>query len=467
MLLRATKNPPKWLQRENFQADMKRKNGISDLPVAEQFHAMGHVKGMTATAKRQVIALYQSGKEPRDIYTQQRQRQKYRQAYPCLRDMMLPTEGGEQQIHYMSLAALTDAKIDSCGLYRKSISDCVTADNRGRLTLICYIDECTAGNVLAANASRKAFLMYVAWLRMPRLHEATQWLTLTVLKSSDLQHVVGGLARAVRALLEAIVTEFQDGVAVNLEQGARLLFIRHILMLADADGLRACTGCKGAAANVPCLRCANVRSHAAASKSVGPCIPVSEPCSAKFCALRQSTLNSFFDAFKHVTTKKALADLEKDTGWNFHAGSHSFLQSSVLKPYMDISSVYFDSMHCYWSNGIVCQEIGLWWSRLQEKSTVKIKMLSDFVETAWESVELSKRMIMRLVNEKLLKPDSDYRGSATEAMQCLSLCVQFQEEILRALLPPLKPVRFPARFVCGAAALARLQVPCWISGPSR
>ena len=72
------------------------------------------------------------------------------------------------------------------------------------------------------------------------------------------------------------------------------------------------------------------------------------------------------------------ADTEKleDIGWNHRRTRAGLVCAASLQDMISIESCHFDSMHIYFSNGLICQEIGYWWTRLQEISNVRIWSLA-------------------------------------------------------------------------------------------
>ena len=417
---------------------MKRQRDIGSLPQAEQFHALGSVQGLSNASRRKVVNLYSSQDTGRR--TQARPGQIYRKAHGALREMTLAGHPkGYVNFPYFSLAEILEAKVTACALFRASLSACCGEWNGGKVQLIVYVDECTAGNVVAPDPTRKACMVYVTILGMSLLHLESQWLTAALFRTSDMQKVQGGLAQAIQVLLESWQEEWSTGILVSLDHGPQLLFVDRIILLADADGLRAATGCKGAAGNVPCARCANVRSHSAILSAPEGCVCIAEPNVSNFQLLSQARLDAILEELSSERTKKGLQDKETQVGWNFIPLRLSCLASRSLRAVMDITSVHFDPMHIYWSNGMIPQELGLWWSSLQDNSNVKISVLQEFVNMGWIAYKESNSQVLRLVGDKMWKRGADYRGNATQSMLCLCLCVQFQEEILRERLPRLSP----------------------------
>ena len=92
-------------------------------------------------------------------------------------------------------------------------------------------------------------------------------------------------------------------------------------------------------------------------------------------------------------------------------------------------------MHIYFTNGMIGQELGYWWTAIQKQTNVTIQDVQSYVNAGWNISTarggLTLAQLRACFNEKLLKKDADYRGDADQTMAAFPLLVQFQEEILR------------------------------------
>ena len=212
-----------------------------------------------------------------------------------------------------------------------------------------------------------------------------QWLMASVLRTQDVQQLRDGLPGALCAMLASWQSEWSQGVPLDLGDGPRLHFIDKICVLADAEGLRAVTGTKGASGTKPCLRCENVLSHAFAAQSVHleDHTYIAETDFGKCKLLTQTRLMQFLNYMDEADTVKSLEDAETLLGWNHRRTRAGFLCAESLQNLISIESCHFDSMHIYFSNGLICQEVGYWWTRLQETSNVRIEAL---YKTTWRQV---------------------------------------------------------------------------------
>ena len=91
-------------------------------------------------------------------------------------------------------------------------------------------------------------------------------------------------------------------------------------------------------------------------------------------------------------------------------------------------SVFFDSMHQYWSNGIVAQELGLWHTRLLEHG-VTLQKVRAWVSIGWRAHRTRARLLP-LFSPKLFRAGKDFRGDASACLLAMPLCWAFSCELL-------------------------------------
>ena len=416
----------------------RRRIDPQDAPAA-QFNELQNIRGMTNNARREVVAAYTATTTGRQGRMAAAATQVYSNSLEALRSVTLPAaedNGKGIQIYFFSLADQLAAKVDRCKLFCESLRRCRDALADNKLELICYVDECTAGNVVHPDPQRKAHLLYISFVQMPLLSRETQWLTMSVLRTAEMQRVKGGIATALRVILECWHDECETGIALDLGNGPRMHFIAKVLLLADAEGLRALSGTKGSSGTKPCLKCSNVLSHAAAEDGCPDNhTSLAETSHAALKSLTQTRLDAILRYIQTLRTKKAIAEAETLLGWNLQATLSGCLASDKLRAWLNLSHCHFDSMHIYFTNGMIGQELGYWWTAIQKQTNVTMQDVQSYVNTGWNISTarggLTLAQLRACFNEKLLKKDADYRGDGDQTMAAFPLLVQFQEEILR------------------------------------
>lgn len=398
---------------------------------AQQFAALRQVKGLSIQDCRSIVSLL--GDNDYGKRTCSRMSQKYTEALPCLREITVPMWSGKSlSVPCMSLPAMLQAKIQACPFYATNFA-AAARTRKSCLNLILYADEAHGGNVLAATHARKATLVYASFVDLPVLHLESQWLTLAVIKHNESQQCVGGLAAVLSELMSFYRQETLHGFAVDVDQQPTLVFVSKVCFLADHEGVRAAMGCKGAAGIKPCVKCRNVLSGDRCSAVAGH-VGIVETDFSKFWPMTQTEVDESVRILQSQPTQARLEEAEKLLGWNWTSLERSCLNRSSLRGWFDVEYIHFDSMHAYWSNGIIAQELGLWYDKVTRLGAVTLDHLQAYVDIGWRGVPGTNavfRSPKQYFTDKLFRKGVDYRGDAQFVLAVLPLCVAFGEELLR------------------------------------
>ena len=416
------------------QTKMKRRRLDINASAGEQFHALRQIPSLKPQQCREIVQLLRE--DGQNTRIQQRQSKVHRVAAPALVSLTMPTnaEGSTVGLHMFSLPAILQAHVDSnplfCELLRRA---CVSHQNE--LRLIFYVDEVSPGNVLSPLNRRKANLCYISFVEMEVLHLEHLWVLISLQTSERIAEVQGGFPTVVTTLLVTLLNECKDGFAISFLGDNRLIWIKRVVLLADHEGLRAFSGAKGSAGLKPCPKCTNVLSGC---KSADGHVNVSHG-SLSGCTLQtQEGLRQTLNMLRAQPTKKDLAEMETLSGWNKDALECGPLLNATLSAWLGLEDLTFDAMHQYWSCGIICQELGLWYTSLLDAG-LNLDLVRDWVMLGWESISGDSQP-KHLFNPKLWRKNADYRGDAAAAAAALSFTHAFSEEILRGIKPNLHPV---------------------------
>ena len=137
------------------------------------------------------------------------------------------------------------------------------------------------------------------------------------------------------------------------------------------------TDCKGASGFRPCFRCAY-------------CVSKDHSGLIRFFTISQHDA-SLFEPAMDQTIKETLQYLQQQSmisqarlqetqtlsGWNWNPEACAWNEElwTLIPP----SWIQFDAMHVYYSNGVVCEEIGLFYSALSSKTTLSRVQLQTFL----------------------------------------------------------------------------------------
>ena len=292
--------------------------------------------------------------------------------------------------------------------------------------MIVFSDESQTGNVLHARQPRKANMVFFSFLEFPLLSLDAMWLPLAAMRAQAVKEAGATYAVVMRALLEATRAAVQDGFPVELSSGPALLFIDQCILLGDHEGLRSLSGCKGAAGFKPCLKCTNVLANG----KLRPPGYVGLGCAdaAHFALQTDEGLAETLKYLQGCRTKKALQESETLLGWNMQPLADSVLFSPDLRPWITLDSMYFDQMHELWSNGVVSQDLGLWYTRLLDAGCTAAT-LRQWVQIGWRALYNQQNLTLCFA-DALWKRDQDFRGDASACLVALPLCAAFSVEML-------------------------------------
>ena len=342
---------------------MKKRKLRADDSLSEQYRSVRQIGTLTASECRQVVQLVRD--DDRGGRTSVRPRDKHPISFPLLRELSLrEAETGRAVTAWsMSLPGLVQAKIDACPLYRLLMQRALQR-NGNHLNLIFYQDEVSGRNILSPNHSRKSNLTYVMWLEFEVIFLEDLWLTMGVMRSRQIAQMEGGMAAVTRAMLSQIRSETENGFAVDLGSSGQpvLCFIDSVILLMDHEAIRACTGTKGASGLKCCIKCLNCL----ALKKAGAFDDHYDiTCSNldKFWPATNGSVRAAADRLMEEGRKGKKQELEKLLGWNAAGLLAGPLMAPALDSWVSVETVHFDTMHAYFSNGIIGQELGCWWDR--------------------------------------------------------------------------------------------------------
>ena len=415
----------------------RRRLNPSDAP-REQFASLRQIPSLTQEECRKVVALLHPAEEGRK--TCSRLQDVHPLALPCLREISVKRAGMPLSVNCMSLPALIDAKTKACPLFAACLERMFDQHGRNQ-TLIFYADDTQGGNTLAATSSRKSTLIYAAFLNFEFLHLESLWMTLSVIKAADIETCDGGFAAVASALLTFYRQETECGVPVRIgAKGYELLFIPQILWLSDHEAIRAALGCKGSAGFKPCVKCRNV---VAAGRAASPshvditCVDVTQ-----FVKQRHEDVEDIIQVLSSQATKKLKEQAEVMLGFKLSSVVVSPLGQRHLRSFFRLDFVQFDSMHHLFSNGIVAEELGLWFSACHTMAGVTAEHMRRYARVAWTPVKGGQAEAPRpdmFFVDKLWKINADFRGDAQACLHTLPLCVAYGEEMLRDAFSDLRP----------------------------
>jgi len=308
--------------------------------------------------------------------------------------------------------------------------------------LVVYGDEVVPGNVLRLDNRRKVFCIYVSIREFAGAHlkKETLWFPIAAVRSSQAKRINGGISACVRALLHRFFSHDQlhcRGVCLDLGiPGSRYatLFFRLGNLVADGDALRAVLSAKGASGKLPCILCKNVLS-----KHRGSNYLVHFSCTDPnlFDLATNEEIWAKADALHGAAgaiSKRQFEELQTATGLTY-CPDGLLWDLTLRRHFLPTSSITYDSMHCFVSNGIVQHETSLVIAALKDHG-ISWSMLRDFCEADWSFCKaLGSRSLLQgcfaTPREQAFRSDSTFKAGASEMLLVAPVLLYFLQKIVQ------------------------------------
>lgn len=297
---------------------------------------------------------------------------------------------------------------------------------------IVYIDECVPGNILAPDNRRKSYCVYFTFKRLAQFRSIHIWFPVAVLRHSQTDKLGGGVAEFFTRTLRLLLP-FLSGLVLGSET---MIVAKTLFLIADEAALKACSAAKGAAGVRPCLHCDAFSSARVDMAELLGCQSITCPDFAGFNPITDHDILDILQHLKHIhqnQSKTALEEAQKLLGWSYN-DSVCFLDRD-LQEYLQPSRFHYDAMHCYWSNGQVNCELGLFFTAATKLAGLKREDVILFFSSQWNRTNASGLStagnLVDLVSTKLLKLDTDYKGSASQCLEVLPLLAFYALEVFQ------------------------------------
>ena len=272
----------------------------------------------------------------------------------CFQRLSCPAQGGELTLVVARLPALMQTVADAApswgdAFLRGLPLGAQTAQVQG----IIYSDEVIGGNILSVQKKKKVSLFYVGFRRMAdyNLRGAT-WLCVAAVQACTAQAAAGSMSAITATIVRGLTDSVRSGFTWNhAGRELRVSLQAPLLCLADGDAARAMFGFKGAAGIRCCWRCSNVVSQCLeASRMPEQFVRTSEARADRFVLAEDHELFAAVDELASLRGQ-ARQMFEKTSGLT---AAPVMTQCRLWLP---PSALLFDTMHLYYSNGLVSWEM--------------------------------------------------------------------------------------------------------------
>ena len=299
--------------------------------------------------------------------------------------------------------------------------------SQGGLQALLYTDEAVPGNVLRPDTARRSYLFYLTWADLKKATRSEfSWVVIFVIRQSKIKEIAGGLAAVTRAIVAHLEPCFEGFAVQDSKHQSHLIRTRCCYLLADEAALKGAVGAKGSSGFRPCILCQN-----ALDKS-RPQIEGHETIAChdfrKFRPITQAQLDVYMAHLAALPNKTQLEQSQTLLGWRWVS------QSIVCQPGSLIAErCIYDAMHCYWSQGTVNCEMGLFLLAAKRAGFDQAE-LSQLAALPWRP-HVGNTKAAELVSDRLLEPGLDYKGDAKQTLLCLPLLNYYGQEFLAQKLP--------------------------------
>ena len=398
----------------------------------EAFHQCTGM-GVADSSVRKIIARLQKNDDPTPSYSRS-STNRYAHIADCIRLETVKTESGEVELYMTNLEKYLQIACTQYPIYGARLKEMLQKElenNVAGVPGVIYVDECVPGNILAPDNRRKSYLAYFTYVPCSKYRSLHYWWPLALLRHSEVDQLVDGLPQWFTRLLHQQVIDLGSLMLCDM-----MIPISKVYFIADEAAIKLACGSKGASGMRPCLHCdAFSKEREDMAQSLG-CAAIS---CADFNCFHPVTDGDVLKILKHLQhirnneSRAALAEAEKLLGWTLRDNC-CFLDETVAL-YLQPSQCHYGAMHCYWSNGQVNCEVGLFFTEAIRLGHVTRPQLENFMDIGWKKTSciggaLSPASLKSLVNAKILKEGSDFRGDASQCLDILPLLSFFADSTL-------------------------------------
>ena len=247
-----------------------------------------------------------------------------------------------------------------CAPFAALLESVVQQRENATLSLVLYFDEVEPGDALK-KCDRKILAVYwsIEEFGIDALANDDCWFTLACIRTTILDTLKDGYCQIMCCVLDVffvIEGSFKDGVVLRFDARAYCTRLHFNTFVSDEKAIKQLTGVKGASGKKPCLFCMNCVNYRF-FKGDPTGFHVSSTCLRRTGPgphLRPHTNESLKETYRKVMRAKAtlgstaFGKYQTDMGFSLNEKYHPILRNEFLP----ISSIVWDPLHVYFSDGI-------------------------------------------------------------------------------------------------------------------
>ena len=329
------------------------------------------------------------------------------------------------------------------------------AQERSRcLHCVLYHDDATAGNVLSALKQQKCTLFYLSFLvpglrccfrntrhldsvsvfcveECDHIYKEDAWICVGLLRQPVYEQLEGGLAQAVKLLLQTWMTpDVLNGFSVPGFAGQEIFFKMHAraYFISDLDALKYTFHLKGSSSLRPCFRCKNICTRRKDEISNDRFFRDISCASCHEFSL--ATDAEVFEALDFLSGAPAQAE-EYEKALGLTSRPHNIWCDPLQRHALPPSHVLGDPFHIFWSNGIMSAELNLFYAKVREVCKDPLFILKALLKLPWEKAGSGSGTVhvRNLLQSKMFQ-GTFYKGSAQDTEDAMALFWYAVQEVI-------------------------------------
>ena len=337
-------------------------------------------------------------------------------------------------LHVVSLRKQLQAKCAADCSFESLLLSAVQATASRGLTAILYFDDVVPGNIIRPDNARKSTLAYLSIAELQgAISKASGWLQLCVIRKDEVQQAEGGTSTVLAHLLRHVIDDLLQVFPLETSSGSvRAVRFSRLFLLADEDALRAGLAVKGASGLRPRFQCQNCVSIE--HRELHDFYSIAHSDFRDFLPQTSANVQQIMDSLRSLTAQPVkLREAQTLLGW--YVAENSVICQPRLSAWLPVEHCLFDPLHCYYSCGIVNEEIGLFLAACKRAVNLTQGELLQLARAGWQRAG-SRHTAPEIFSPKLLKLDgTDFRGNATQCKLALPLLAYLAKEMLGRAVP--------------------------------
>ena len=322
--------------------------------------------------------------------------------------------------------------VQRCSDFQQRLQFTLNNIGNRKIDLILYNDEASGGNILAPNSAKKSSLWYFSLKQLGYLWADCMWFPLALIQHSQFDAIAGGFWAAVcRIIKEFLHQNLETGFPIQFASGVEMLRLEVRYMISDLDSIRYALDALGSSAIRCCIFCKNcLKKGTQLMEYNSYFVDIASHNLANFQEQTDGDVFQVVDAMVLQAPGLSKSALQKkETASGFHYNPLGLLFDRFAREVLPPSSFLLDTMHLYWSNGIVSWEV----CELHERwKALGVGDLEAFLALDWQtSLQSSCTPSWRKrLGAEFNFQGSTYKGSASNLQAFLPLFEYFLSRVL-------------------------------------